>query len=154
MNTKIENRKKRIFIDLDGVLCNFYKAAKKALTDNPEQRYPQSQWGFFLKLEEIEGAVESFRILEEKFDVWILTRPSFRNVNCFTEKAQWVWDHLGFEVLEKTIMCGDKSLLKGDYLIDDTNTAGQSEFEGEWIHFRSKDFPNWEAVTNYLMKNW
>lgn len=34
------------------------------------------------------GAIESFKKLQEKYDVWILTRLSFRNVNCYTEKAQ------------------------------------------------------------------
>lgn len=142
---------KRVYVDMDGVLCKFYEAAKKALTENPNQKYPQSQWGFFLKLNEVEGAIEGFRKLQEKYDVWILTRPSFRNVNCYTEKAQWVWDHLGLDVLQKTIMSPDKSLLKGDYLIDDQGNAGQENFEGEWIHFKTEKFPNWESVTNYLM---
>ena len=61
--------KKREYVDMDGVLCNFYKAAKQALTENPNQKYPQSQWGFFLKLEEIPGAIEGFRKLEEKYDL-------------------------------------------------------------------------------------
>ena len=143
--------KKRVFVDMDGVLCNFYKAAKQALTENPNQKYPQSQWGFFLKLEEIPGAIEGFRKLEEKYDLWILTRPSFRNVNCYTEKAQWILDHLGFDIVEKTIMAPNKSFLKGDYLIDDMGNAGQEEFEGEWIHFKTEKFPNWETVVDYLM---
>jgi 5'(3')-deoxyribonucleotidase len=104
-----------------------------------------------LKLEEIPGAIEGFRKLEEKYDLWILTRPSFRNVNCYTEKAQWIWDHLGFDIVEKTIMAPNKSFLKGDYLIDDMGNAGQEEFEGEWIHFKTEKFPDWETVTEYLM---
>lgn len=144
-------KKPRLYIDMDGVLCNFFKAALEALRENPEQKYPQAQWGFFLKLEEIPGAIEAVNKLQEKYDVWILTRPSFHNVNCFTEKAQWIWDHLGFDMLQKTIMSGDKSLLKGDYLIDDTNTAGQSDFEGEWLHFGSEKFPDWDAVLDYLI---
>lgn len=144
-------KRKRLYIDMDGVLCNFYKAALEALRKNPEQKYPQSQWGFFLKLEEIPGAIDAVNKLKEKYDVWILTRPSFHNVNCFTEKAQWIWDHLGFETLKQTIMAGDKSLVKGDYLIDDTNLSGQSEFEGEWIHFGSDKFKDWNSVLEYLM---
>ena len=146
-------KRKKVYVDMDGVLCDFFGAALSALRKYPEQKYPQSQWGFFLKLKEIPGAIESFRRLEEKYDVWILTRPSFRNVNCFTEKAQWIWDHLGFDVVQRMVVCGDKSLLKGEYLIDDTNTAGQSDFEGEWIHFGSDKFPNWDSVVEYLMKD-
>jgi 5'(3')-deoxyribonucleotidase len=145
-------KKPIVYVDMDGVLCNFYGAAKKALIENPSQKYPQSKWGFFLKLEEIPDAIESFRKLQDKYDVWILTRPSFKNVNCYTEKAQWVWDHLGYDVLEKTIMSPDKSLLKGDYLIDDCGNAGQDRFEGEWINFKSDRFPDWKSVIEYLIK--
>ena len=143
--------KKIVYVDMDGVMCDFFGAAKKALTENPKQRYPQSKWGFFLKLEEIPGAIEGFKKLQKKYDVWILTRPSFMNVNCYTEKAQWVWDHLGYDVLEKTIFSGDKSLLIGDYLIDDQNNANQDKFKGEWIHFNSSKFKNWDDVVNYLV---
>jgi len=142
---------KRVYVDMDDVLCDFNKAAHREMLENPAQRFPQSKWGFFLKIEEITDAVESFKILQKKYDVWILTRPSFKNVNSFSEKAQWVWDHLGYDVLEKTIMCGDKSLLKGDYLIDDATNAGQLEFEGELIRFGSQRFMNWKDVVNYLM---
>jgi 5'-nucleotidase len=142
---------KKIYVDMDGVLCDFYGASRKALIENPSQKYPQSQWGFFLKLNEIPDAIGSFKKLQEKYDVWILTRPSFRNVNCYTEKAQWVWDHLGYDVLEKTIFSPDKSLVKGDYLIDDMCNAGQENFEGEWIHFGSDNFPDWKKVLEYLL---
>lgn len=144
-------KRKRIYIDMDGVLCNCQKAVDEHLFNNPNQKYPQSKWGFFLKLEEMPDAVESFNKLKEKYDVYILTRPSFRNVNSFTEKAQWVWDHLGFEALQHTIMCGDKSLVKGDYLIDDTDRAGQKEFEGEFIKFGSEEYPDWKSVIKYLL---
>jgi hypothetical protein len=29
--------------------------------------------------------------------------------------------------------------------------AGQEEFEGEWIHFKTEKFSNWETVVDYLM---
>ena len=143
---------KRLYIDMDGVLCNFKGAYEKAILETPGQKYPQSQWGFFLKLEPIEDSIKSFNLLKEHYDVWILTRPSFRNVNSLTEKAQWVWDYLGYDMVQKTIMAGDKSLLKGDILIDDDNKAGQPEFEGEWLHFATEKYPNWKSITDYLIK--
>jgi 5'-nucleotidase len=149
--SKILNMRKKIFVDMDGVLCDFYGAAKKALMENPTQKYPQSKWGFFLKLQEMPDSVESVKELNKVYDVWILTRPSSRNVNCYTEKAQWIWDHLGYEFLEKTIFSGDKSLIMGDYLIDDQNNANQDKFVGEWIHFGSDKFPDWKSVKKYLL---
>ena len=144
--------KKIVYIDMDNTLCDFLKYQTKMLIENPKQIYPQSQWGFFLKLEPLEDAIESFNLLKEHYDVWILTRPSFRNVNSFTEKAQWVWDYLGYDIVEKTIMCGDKSLLKGDILIDDDDQAGQPKFVREWIRFGQGEYKTWKDVVNHLVK--
>ena len=141
---------KRILIDMDGVLCDYYGAFRKAIAEEPEQKFPQSRWGFFLKLKEIPGAIESYKFLEQHFDVRILTRPSFRNVNCYSEKAQWIWDHLSYESMEKAIFSGDKSIVKGDYLIDDQMNANQPNFEGDWIHFATSKFPDWITVVKYI----
>jgi 5'-nucleotidase len=162
--------KKRIFVDMDGTLCDFRGALvkKEKFTwfrilliklffkgyismGNPNKKFPQSRLGFFLKLEPLVDAIDSFNKLKENYDVWILTRPSFKNVSSYSEKAQWVLDHLGYDVQEKTIMCGDKSLLKGDYLIDDEGNAGQERFEGEWLHFgKGNKYPDWKSIMIYL----
>jgi len=143
--------KKIVYVDMDGVLCDFYGAARREIRENPEQKFPQSRWGFFLTLEEIPNSINSINLLKEKYDVRILTKPSERNLNCFTEKAQWILDHLGFDMVKKLIFSSDKSIVKGDYLIDDQNNANQDKFEGEWIEFNSKKFPDWESVIKYLM---
>ena len=143
--------KKKLMIDMDGVLADFHTPFVRARMENPNQPYPHSQYGFFMKLEPIQDALESFRKLEEYFDVWILTRPSIQNPLCYTEKAIWVKENLGMEILRKTIMCCDKSLVKGDFLVDDTTEYGQTEFEGEFIHFGSEKFPDWKVIVEYLI---
>ena len=52
---------------------------------------------------------------------------------------------------KKIIITHHKDLCQGDYLIDDRGKNGTSEFAGEWIHFGSEQFPNWESVLDYLM---
>ncbi len=39
---------------------------------------------------------------------------------------------------------------QGDYLIDDREKNGTSEFKGEWLHFASERFPDWDSVLAYL----
>ncbi len=41
--------------------------------------------------------------------------------------------------------------MKGDVLIDYRLNNGAAQFDGEWIHFSSETYPNWEAVLNYLL---
>jgi len=148
-------QKRKIFVDMDGVLCNFVKSYLQYRQERPEIEFPQSQYAFFAELDPIEDAIDSFRMLENYYEMYILTRPSNYNLHCFTEKAFWIKKHLGFHVLENLIMSCDKSIVKGEgnILIDDTVQAGQLDFDGEFIHFGGSDFPNWKAITNYLIKN-
>jgi 5'-nucleotidase len=143
-------KKKILYVDMDGVICDFYKPFLEELTEtNP---YPHSRVGFFIELEPMKDALESFRILQKYYDVWILTRPSAINIHCYDEKAKWVHKHLGIEVLDKTILCTDKSLLKGHFLVDDMTEHGQLDFEGEHIHFGTDKFKDWQVVTEYLIE--
>lgn len=148
---KLRISKPILTIDMDGVLCDYINSFKQAKEKNPEQPYPQSEDGFFLSLTPIENAIQSYKKLEEHFDVWILTRPSVENVLCYTEKALWVRKYLGFDAQKKIIMCIDKSMVKGDYLIDDTDEHGQLDFDGEFIKFGSDRFPNWNTILDYLI---
>ena len=145
--------KKRLYIDMDGVLCDYKDSYSRNLNLYPSQPYPQSQFGFFLELKTIENSLESVKILEDFFDVWILTRPSVYNLSCYTEKAQWIRKYLGIEMQAKTIFCTDKSLLKGHFLVDDQIEHGQTQFEGFHILFGGEEFPDWNKVVTYLIEN-
>lgn len=136
--------KLRIYVDMDGVLCDVYKAYTTARLQQPLIKFPQSIHGFFRDLEEIKGACAAMRVLKDwGHDVWILTRPSTMNRLCYTEKADWVHKHLGQEWVEKLILCPDKSLLKGDLLIDDNPWPG---FEGVQIQYGHGKYQCWADV--------
>ena len=143
------NKQKRIYVDLDGVLCDYWKRFYEL--QNTYIRLPQTTYGFYTSLEPIKDSIETFNWLFENFDVWILTRPSYQNPMCYTEKRVWVEKYFGLEVAKKLIICWDKGLLKGDFLIDDTINVEskldlQTKFEGEFVHFGSEQMPDWKAV--------
>lgn len=144
---------KKLYFDMDGVLADYMKRWIYVKEQYPGIEYPQSQIGFFSRLEPIKGAIEAFNKLRDcgKYECYILTRPSVLNIHCYTEKAEWIKEYLGEDVLENMIISCDKSLIMGDYLIDDFDTHGQSEFEGEHIHFRQGEFKDWDSVLEYLL---
>ena len=135
---------KRVFIDLDDTMCDFSKSYRLL---KPKYEYPQSLYGFFRNLEPIKDSIESYNLLETKYDVWILTAPSIYNPLSYSEKREWVEKYLGFERCKKLIISPNKSLLIGDYLIDDNIHEG---FLGEHIHF-GKKYSDWESIIKYLM---
>jgi 5'(3')-deoxyribonucleotidase len=147
--------KKILYIDMDGVMCDFYGAYKIAIKKNPYNGFPQSEYGFFTNLEPMEGAIEAVKWLmdSEAFDTYILTAPSIMNPLCYTEKRMWIEKYFGMELVKKLIISPNKGLNKGDFLVDDnTSGRGQSNFEGELIHFGSEEYKDWKEVLIYLNK--
>jgi len=145
--------KKIVYIDMDDVLCDFTGAYKKARLNNPKMQFPQAEFGFFTNLKAIGGAVEAVNSLinSERYDAYILTAPSIKNPLCYTEKRIWVEQQFGLEFVNKLIISPNKSLLKGDFLIDDNiQGKGQEGFEGEVLQFGSKTYPTWATVLAYL----
>lgn len=145
--------KKILYIDMDGVLCDIEQKFINALKETPEIAYPQSQYGFFLELDPIKDCIDAVKSLGEHYDIWFLSAPSYRNPMCYAEKNYWIRKHFGIEWTEKLILSCNKSLLMGDYLIDDNYKGrGQEFFKGQLIHFGTNElFMNWKDVFDYLI---
>lgn len=129
-----------MYIDMDDTICNYREAY---LLNKVFYEYPQSNEGFFINLQPIENAIESVNLLREIFDVYILTRPSYMNPLCYTEKRLWVEKFFGLDFCKKFIISPNKALLKGGYLIDDVLW---DEFEGKQIQFGNVQYPDWDTV--------
>ena len=142
-----------IYIDMDDVICDFTNAYNRARQRTPSIKHPQSQYVFFVHLAPIKGAVESIKALIQSpiFEPYILAAPSTRNPLSYTEKRVWIENYFGYEFTKRLIICSNKGLLKGDYLIDDnTSGKGQENFEGKLLHFGSRQYPNWNSVEQEL----
>ena len=140
-----------LLVDQDDVLADFMGAYTNSIRLNPGIKFPQCQYKFFENLEPLENALESIHILQEYYDVCILTRPSVHNPLCYTEKRVWIETHLGFEICVNLILCYDKTMIMGDYLVDDAVHTGRFKPVWEHIHFGYGQFKNWKLVTEYLL---
>lgn len=145
--------KQIVYVDMDNVLCDFIGLRDAELLKNPLIAFPHSQLDFFRRLAPMQDAIESIIALEERYDVYILTAPSTKNLLSYTEKALWVRDHLGEYWVEKLIISKHKHLNIGEFLIDDiAEGCGQDKFEGVLLQFGSDPFFTWKDVIKYMMR--
>ncbi|MDD4035872.1 MAG: hypothetical protein PHS45_00920 [Bacilli bacterium] len=78
--------------------------------------------GVFFNVDVTPGYVEIIkRLIDEKYDVRILTHPQWQSKYCMNEKVEWIMKYLPFFDLENIIMTKLKQEVsgKGRILIDD-----------------------------------
>jgi 5'-nucleotidase len=81
--------------------------------------------GFYRNLPLMRGARQAVTdLLAEGFDIYICTSPLTQYQNCVLEKYEWVEEYLGSEFTKRVILTRDKTLVRGDVLIDDKPVIG------------------------------
>jgi len=151
LRSTLETGKPILLIDLDGVLCDF---------DTRKQEF--ERLGFkgtklwthptlYKDLDPIPGAVEAWERLQEKYDTYILSTPPWSSPDAWKEKRIWVEKYLGKTAKKKLILCHNKGLVRGDFLIDDRIAHGVADFKGIHIHFGTGDFTTWDDILKYLL---
>ena len=76
--------------------------------------------GFFLNLEPISHGLQAVREMQNAgHTVVICTAPITRFENCVPEKYHWIANNLGREYTRQIIMTKDKTLVRGEVLVDD-----------------------------------
>ncbi|HEY4966641.1 MAG TPA: 5'(3')-deoxyribonucleotidase [Puia sp.] len=168
-----------IAVDMDGVLADtethfikYYetesgeKVDRKTLLGVPEshafndktavQRYVHSA-GFFRSLPLIPGSVSAVKSLMEHFDVYIVSAAMEFPLSLY-EKKQWLGEYFPFISWKNIVFCGDKSIIKTDYLIDD-HSKNLDNFSGVPLMFTASHnlylnqhhrLNNWEEILKYF----
>ena len=131
-----------VLLDMDGVLADFEEGHNRMfphlkptgerdtwdiLDTAPEEarQHILEGWhspGFFRGLKPIEGAIEGTKALLRKHDVFICTAPLMHHATCAEEKIAWIKEYFGADLTRRTIISADKTLIRGNYLIDDRTT--------------------------------
>jgi len=140
--------KKIIFLDMDGVLADFDGALEKRIHDPPEMFVP----GFYRNLKVMPGAHEAVAKLlaSPLLEVYIGSKPTTGNLYSTVEKYQWVAMHFP-RLLKRIVLTCDKTLLRGDYLVDDDYERWEGKFVGNFIRFnRDRPEESWNRVLEEL----
>jgi 5'(3')-deoxyribonucleotidase len=161
----MSEKKKIIYIDMDGVLVDLSKEFDRFFTNNPhlKERYkknPDHIQGIFRNAPAIEGAIEAVKKLAEcgKYELFIATAAPWGNPMSASDKRFWIEDHFGNLFHKKMFVTHRKDLLMGDYLIDDRLKNGAEDFKGELLRFgwayeteTWNEYPTWESILNKLL---
>ena len=150
--------KKTILVDLDGICANFFMPWLEQYNELflPKGKDPvkieditdldilktknvngniykiidgKTTPNFFRSLKPLDGAIDAIKkIKKEGHNVVICSAPS-RDPYSWSDKVFWVKEHLGISSGKKIILTGNKKLVFGDVLIDDSpkNTAAWLE---------------------------
>jgi 5'(3')-deoxyribonucleotidase len=132
--------KKTIFIDMDGVIANFAKAAEEGGWKHRPDKHVN-----YRDLEVMPDASQALRKLNQDFDIFIASTPPWDRPDMWGAKREWVAEHFPY-LKRKLILTHRKDLLIGDILIDDSRWRGQPDFKGHWLWFgtahRCLDWPS------------
>ncbi len=150
---KTKEMKKILYIDMDNVLVDFPSGVSK-LSQELIKEYESNLDevpNIFSLMEPLEGAIDSFKILSQRYDTYILSTAPWKNSSAWSDKVKWVQKYLGESAYKRLILTHHKNLNHGDYLIDDRTKNGAGEFKGELIQFGTDKFPDWKSVCSYLL---
>jgi len=175
----------RILIDMDGVISDFdgeflkrwrqrhpekfYVPLEKRTSFYVKDSYPEDlkplvtdillEPSFFREMMPMTGAIEALNEMNAMgVEVFICTSPLTAYKNCVLEKYEWVDTYLGADWVSRIILTKDKTLVKGDYLIDDKPTISGVESRPTWEHIvydrpynrdvskKRLDWSNWKDV--------
>jgi 5'(3')-deoxyribonucleotidase len=160
---------KRILVDMDGVLADVYHRFKElhhletgtVLSDAVPNVY---NWvtapGFFRHLPLIEGSRKGLEMLNKTYHVVVVSMAT-EYPNCLTDKQLWLEENYPFISWKQVVLCGDKSLIHGDLMIDD-HLKNLDYFSGETFIFsqphnlrltgtRHRRVHSWKEIEDLLL---
>jgi len=153
--------KMRILVDMDGVISDFDREFLMRWRErHPEKffipmeertafyvkdQYPEElkplvadillEPGFFRNMMPMDGAKEALLEMDAMgLEVFICSSPLSTYTNCVLEKYEWVESYLGTGWVNRIILTKDKTLIRGEYLIDDKPEITGVENTPSWEH--------------------
>jgi 5'-nucleotidase len=137
-----------------------YKEDRKKFPDHHDEvlRFVFRK-GFFRTMAVKEDSQEVMKKLNEKYEVFVVS-SAMEFPDSLSEKLEWLNEHFPFLNWKQFVFCGKKSIVRGDYMIDDlphnleTFTGGKILFSAphnlQYNQFKRAN--SWKEVGELLLR--
>lgn len=110
--------------------------------------------GFYTRLEPIDGAKEALKAaVKDGHDVRIVSSPYISNPTCASDKLDWIARHYGSHWASRLILTNDKTVVHGDFLIDDKPVI-KGSMTPTWRRVIFGDYPYNRHVSGLRITRW
>jgi len=106
--------------------------------------------GFFRHLPVMKDSVDVLKEMNMRYEVFIVSAAT-EFPNSLKDKLEWLLDHFPFFTWRQLVLCGDKKLIAGDYMIDD-HVKNLKHFKGKPYLFTSAhnlDITGYDRINNW-----
>ena len=128
------------------------------------QKYGDTLWeivlrkNFFRTIPAVKPAIENIKILMENelYEIFFCTSPCRGNPHSASEKIEWIAEHFGDFYTRKMIITQDKTVVRGDFLIDDKHQVKGSDVPS-WRHVLARTYHNQHLNKDthpLILENW
>jgi len=164
-------KKKKLLIDMDGVLSDIYaqfikfESAHLGLTQTLTELKGKSEReafkfhdtyvnaeNFFYSATPIQDSIASVRKLNVVYEVYIVS-SAIQFPLSLVEKINWLSKHFPFISWKQIVFCGTKNIVYGDIMIDD-HFANLDIFKGQTILFTQPHNIDKHAGNHIRVNNW
>lgn len=144
--------KQRLIVDMDGVIADVYRQFLDKEEKETGHRQPMEKLvgkkedeafknclnyvtsdGFFSTAPLVEGAVEALKLLNEQYELFIVS-AAMEFPKSLSEKYAWLQQHFPFLSWHQFVFCGSKAVVQGDIMVDD-HFKNLDNFTGQRLLF-------------------
>ena len=163
--------KKRLLVDMDGVLADVYQqfisfeerdlGIRKSISEvNGKSEteafinahhYVRTE-GFFRNAPLISGSAEALNLLNAHYELFIVSAAVEFPLS-LKEKIEWLSEHFPFISWHQIVFCGLKTIVSGDIMIDD-QFKNLDHFKGQTILFTQPHNTGFDDKHHQRVASW
>jgi hypothetical protein len=146
-----------VYVSIDGIIAEIEQKIMSQVYKCLQVEPTKNDISVYDIVPPVSGGLEAVYSLLKmpQFEVYLISTPYWPDDVAWADRKFWAERLFNSQDIEnRLILCHEKQLLAGDYLIDDSWMNGSVKFMGQWIAIGvDPNFPTWDAVLLHLIKD-